>query len=121
MQISILSETYTPDTWITPISIFFDDYLRSEKLRFGVVLNHQEMRFELWSLGQNAELQAKYWELLKNSEWNKGRTVMPQYCVLEVVLVDNPDFDNQDILTEEISIRAMRVANEVQSYIQSIR
>lgn len=100
---------------------FFDDYLRSKKLRFGVVLNHREMRFELWLLGQNAELQAKYWELLKNTKWNKDRTAMPQYFVLEVVLVDNPDFDNQDALTEEIAKRAMRVTNEVQSYIQSIR
>ena len=100
---------------------FFDDYLRSKKLRFGVVLNHREMRFELWLLGQNAELQAKYWELLKNTEWNKDRTAMPQYSVLEVVLVDNPDFDNQDALTEEIAKRAMSVAIEAQSYIQSTR
>ena len=99
---------------------FFNDYLRSKKLRFGLVLNHQQMRFELWLLGQNAVLQAKYWELLKKTEWNKDRTAMPQYCVLEVVLVDNPDFDNQDALTEEIVKHAMRVAGEVESYIQSI-
>ena len=46
---------------------------------------------------------------------------MLQYSVLEVVLVDNTDFDNQGVLTEEISKRAMRVANEVQSYIQGIK
>ena len=100
---------------------FFDDYLRNKKLRFGVALNHREMRFELWLLGQNTELRAKYWELLKDTEWNKGRTAMPQYCVLEVVLVGNPDFDNQDVLTDEIANRTMRVANEVQSHIQSIK
>ena len=70
---------------------------------------------------KNAELQTKYWELLKNTEWNKGRTVMPQYCVLEVVLVGNPDIDSQDVLTDKIAHHAMRVANEVQSYVQSIR
>ena len=100
---------------------FFSDYLRSKKLRFGVVLNHREMRFELWLLGQNAALQAEYWELLKNTEWNKDRTAMPQYAVLEVVLVDHPDFDNQDILTEEIAKTAICVADEIQRYIQSIR
>ena len=99
---------------------FFDEYLRSKKLRFGLVLNHREMRFELWLLGQNAQLQATYWELLKNTKWNEGLTTMPQYPVLEVVLVDDPDFDHQDALTQEIAKRAMCVAAEVQSYLRSI-
>lgn len=99
---------------------FFDDYLRNKKLRFGVVLNHREMRFELWLLGQNAQVQDNYWELLKNAEWNKNRTDRPQYSVLEAVLVEAPDFDNQDALTSEISERVMRVANDVRDYIKSI-
>lgn len=98
---------------------FFDDYLRNKKLRFGVVLNHQKMRFELWLLGQNAEVQDKYWELLKDTEWNKGRTDRPQYSVLEAILVETPDFDNQDALTSEISERVMRVANDVKNCIKS--
>lgn len=100
---------------------FFSDYLHNKKLRFGVALNHREMQFELWFMGQNAELQAEYWELLKNTEWSKGQTAMPQYSVLEVVLVDNPDFDNQDILTDEIAKSTICVADEIQSYIQSIK
>lgn len=99
---------------------FFDDYLRSKKLRFGVVLNHREMRFELWLLGQNAEVQDKYWELFKNTEWNKGRTDRPQYSVLEAVLVKAPDFDNQDALTNEISECVMCAANDIKDYIKSI-
>ncbi len=34
---------------------FFDPFLRSEKLRYGIVLNHQQMRFELWLMGQNVK------------------------------------------------------------------
>ena len=72
-------------------------------------------------MGQNAKFQAEYWELLKNTEWSKGRTAMPQYSVLEVVLVDNLDFDNQDILADEIAKSTICVADEIQSYIQSIK
>lgn len=99
---------------------FFDDYLRNKKLRFGVVLNHSKMRFELWLLGQNAEVQDKYWKLLKNTEWNQSRTDRPQYSVLEAVLIETPDFDNQDALTNEISERVMCVINDVKDYIKSI-
>ena len=38
---------------------FFNQYLRNQKLRFGVVLNHEKMRFELWLMGQNADVQKK--------------------------------------------------------------
>lgn len=43
-----------------------------------------EMRFELWLMGQNASVQEKYWELLKNTDWNKDIEAMPLYSVLEV-------------------------------------
>ncbi|MDL2218713.1 AraC family transcriptional regulator, partial [Christensenellaceae bacterium OttesenSCG-928-M15] len=69
---------------------------------------------------ENAEVQDKYWELFKNTEWNKSRTDRPQYSVLEAILVENPDFDNQDALTSEISERVMCVANDVKDYIKSI-
>lgn len=45
---------------------FYDDFLKEHKLRFGLVLNHQKMRFELWLLGQNEKVQANYWTLLKD-------------------------------------------------------
>ena len=41
---------------------FYNEYLRDKKLRFGIVLNHSEMRFELWLMGQNKEIQNRYWD-----------------------------------------------------------
>lgn len=99
---------------------FFDDYLRNKKLRFGVVLNHRKIRFELWVLGQNAEVQDKYWELLKNTKWNQSRTDRPKYSLLEAVLVENPDFDNQDVLTNQISGHVMCVVDDIKAYIKSL-
>ncbi len=42
----------------------FHQFLRNQKLRFGVVLNHEKMQFEFWLMGQNADVQRAYWELL---------------------------------------------------------
>ena len=97
---------------------FFDDFLRKEKLRFGIVLNHTEMRFELWLMGQNAETQAKYWNLLKTSPWNLERISMPKYSVLEVILIDNPNFDDLDSLTMGINEKAICVSKEILNHLK---
>src|SRR5699024_6733071 len=38
----------------------YDVYLGSQQLRFGIVVNHQQMQFELWLTAQNAERQVFY-------------------------------------------------------------
>nr|WP_221405103.1 hypothetical protein [Apibacter adventoris] len=81
---------------------FFNDYLRAHKLRFGIVFNHKKVRFELWLMGQNTEVQKEYWELLKSTEWNEGRTTKPRYSELKVILVDHPNFDQLNNLTQSI-------------------
>jgi hypothetical protein len=98
---------------------FFNDALRRKKLRFGIVLNHAEMRFELWLMGQNADVQAAYWAQLKTSVWNHGREEMPRYSVLEVVLVTHPDFEDAEALNAEISGKALRVAEEIIRYLEA--
>lgn len=97
---------------------FLNPELRNRKLRFGVVLNHQKLRFELWLMGQNADVQKTYWEILKNSPWNSGRTAMPKYAVLEVVLEDQIDFDCKEAMTKNILSRAVSTAAEVQAYLE---
>ena len=99
---------------------FFNDFLRNEKLRFGIVLNHKEMRFELWLMGQNADIQSKYWELMKNSVWNKDREHMPKYSFLDVVLIENPDFDNVDNLNFEINKKATCLSQEILNHLKKI-
>jgi len=99
---------------------FFNDYLRDKKLRFGIVLNHSEMRFELWLMGQNKEIQKKYWDILKTSPWNQGRSTKPQYAELEIVLVENPNFENNGELTVDIINRAVDEANKVIAYLKKL-
>ena len=92
---------------------FYNEFLRSKKLRFGIVLNHEKMCFELWLMGQNEELQKKYWELLKSTKWNKGRIERPRYSVLEVVLVEKPDFDDLKVLSVAVEKEAERIVPEI--------
>ena len=99
---------------------FTNDYLRSKGLRFGMVLNHNEMRFELWLMGQNKEIQNRYWDILKGSKWNEGLTERPQYADIEKILVDTPDFENIDKLTADIVNRAVEEADRVIAYLKKL-
>ncbi len=99
---------------------YSNDFLNSKKLKFGLVLNHIEMRFEIWLLGNTVSIRKKYWELSKNTKWNKDRIEMPKYSIIETTLVKNPDFDNLDILEQQIEEKMIEVSDEITNYLKSI-
>ncbi|MDM1362558.1 hypothetical protein HX052_14015 [Myroides marinus] len=99
---------------------YSNDFLKGKKLKFGVVLNHVEMRFEVWLLGNTIPIQEKYWRLSKNSKWNKDKTEMPKYSILEAVLVANPDFNNLDVLSKEIEEKMIIVSDEIIEYLKTL-
>lgn len=99
---------------------YSNDFLKSKKLKFGLVLNHVEMRFEIWLLGNTIPTQKKYWELLKNTKWNKDKTEIPKYSILETTLVKNPDFNNLDKLTEQIESKMINASNEILDYLKTL-
>ena len=88
-------------------------------MRFGIVLNHDEMQFELWLMGQNAVLQEKYWEILKDSVWNRELSEMPTYSVLAVCLCDKIDFSKKDEMTAMIFEKAMKLSAEIEEYLKA--
>ena len=77
------------------------------------------MRFEIWLMGQNLEVQEKYWEFLKNTKWNKSKTTRPQYSVLEAVLVENPNFDDLDSLSQQIENSLLLISDEIIDHLQN--
>lgn len=99
---------------------YSNDFLKSKKLKLGLVLNHLEMRFEVWLLGNTMPIQKKYWELLKTTKWNKDKTEMPKYSILETTLVENPDFDNLNALTEQIETKMIKVSDEILDYLKTL-
>lgn len=97
---------------------FSNEFLRERKLRFGIVLNHEKMRFELWLMGQNAEVQSNYWNLLKQTKWNEKQSTKHKYSELEVVLVKNPDFSDLDALTAKIEKEVANYLKEIIDYLK---
>ena len=93
-----------------------NDFLKDKKLNLGLVFNHNHVRFEAWLLGQTKDIQEKYWELLKDTKWIND-SEMPQYSIFEVILVDNPDFDDLDTLTENIKNKLVSVAKDISTSI----
>lgn len=98
----------------------FNEYLRKYQLRFGIVLNHKQMRFELWLMGQNADIQQQFWQQLKTSRWNQSQTTMPKYSVLETVLVEQPDFESLDILSAQIGRVAFTQVEEIITHLKTL-
>ena len=84
------------------------------------LLNHEKLQFELWLMGQNADVQRKYWEILKNSVWNGNRKEMPKYSILEIVLENQIDFSNKDNMTQNIMKHSVTLALEIQEYLKNI-
>jgi hypothetical protein len=78
-----------------------NEYLKKNKLKFAIVLNHQQVHFELWLLGQTKDVQIRYWEKLKDAEW-VNEDVMPEYSISEITLLATPDFDNIKKLSESV-------------------
>ena len=97
---------------------FSNSYLKARKLRFGIILNHELLRIELWLMGQNSTIQKKYWEVLKDTKWNQNQKSMPKYSVLEASLFENIDFNNENEMTNIILERANFLANEIQEYLK---
>jgi len=92
---------------------YTNDFLKSKKLKFALVLNHLEMRFEVWLLGNTISIQKEYWNLLKATKWNKDKNEMPQYSILEAVIIDSPNFNNLALLSQEIHKNMIQVTDEV--------
>ncbi len=91
---------------------YSNEYLKNRKLKLGLVLNHEEMRFEIWLLGQTKDIQQKYWNLLKTTKWVKSVEI-PQYSVFEVVLGENPNFNDLDLLYGDIKNELIQVSDEI--------
>lgn len=92
---------------------YTNDYLKQRKLKMGLVLNHTEMQFEVWLLGQTAPIQQKYWQYFKDTKWNENRAEMPKYSILETVIVATPDFNDLDKLSNDIEANLLEVSSRI--------
>ena len=98
----------------------FPKSLKSRKLKIAIVFIHTATRFEVWLAGYNKQVQKEYWNLLKESNWNK-------YClpaatkgvdsIMEYTLADTPDFSDLDGLTKQIEQGTLNFINDIEIFL----
>lgn len=99
---------------------FHPESFKDRKLRVGIVMIHEECRFDAWLAGYNKQIQYRYWNLLQRSGWNKYPLVeSPEGvdAIIEHVLVENPDFEDLDELTRQIEDRVLAFIGEIDEFL----
>lgn len=93
--------------------------LKQRKLKVAIVFLHEAFRFEVWLSGYNRQVQSKYWQLFRENGWNQNRLVadpLKADSIIEHGLVDDPDFDDPDALTEQIETGVRKFIMDIESY-----
>jgi len=98
----------------------FPKSLKNRKLKIGIVFIHDSCRFEVWLFGYNKQVQAKYWKLFKENDWNIYRipsTTKGNDSIMEFILVENPDFSDLDTLTKQIEKGTLKFIKDVETFL----
>lgn len=99
---------------------FLPKSLKERELKIAIVFIHATCRFEVWLGGYNKQIQAKYWKLFKESGWNQYHLVATTQgadSIVEHVLVETPDFDDLNALTQQIERETMQFIQAIESFL----
>jgi hypothetical protein len=94
--------------------------LKEHKLKAAIVFNYDAFRFEVWLAGVNKSVQDKYWELFRESGWDKYRVVPSTKgadSIIEHVLVEDPKFSDLEALTKQIEKEVLRFIGDVEGFL----
>jgi hypothetical protein len=98
----------------------FPEPLKSRKLKIAIVFLHETIRFEAWLAGYNRQVQLRYWELLKESGWNKHRipsAIKGTDSIVEYTLADSPDFRDLNALTAQIESGTLSFIGDIEDFL----
>lgn len=89
--------------------------LKNEKLKIVIIFNHTKMRFEICLAGRNRQIQKKYWNIFRNSDWNKYHIPdnLEGFSIVDHIIMETPDFDNFDTLTQHIETETMKFIRDI--------
>jgi hypothetical protein len=94
--------------------------LKERKLKIAIVFLHGEFRFEAWLSGANRKVQTQYWEIIKESGWDKY-PIVPQGkgvdSIMESVLARDPDFSDLDALTKQIDKATLEFIRDIERFL----
>jgi hypothetical protein len=98
---------------------FFPKSLKHRKLRTAIVFIHDAFRFEIWLVGKNRTVQKRYYELFRESDWKKYHIVRPAKgvdAILDHIIIDNPDFRDLDVLTNQIERGTLKFIKDIETF-----
>ena len=98
----------------------FPKSLKGRKLKIAIVFIHATIKFEAWLAGYNKQVQKKYWNLLKESNWNKYRIPAATKgvdSIIEYTLADTPDFNDLDELTKQIEKGTLDFISDIEIFL----
>ena len=75
---------------------------------------------KLGSQGANRQVQRKYWELFRDSQWTQYRVVTPAKgvdSIIECNLAEDFDFGDLDSLTARIEENAVEFIDDVERFL----
>lgn len=93
--------------------------LKDLKLKIGLVFNHEKIRFELWLVGQNKQVQNKHWVSFNESDWNKYKiSETAQESIITHTIVLEPDFNEPDKLTQQIERAILKFIADIEDVLK---
>lgn len=95
-------------------------FLKERGLKIAIVFNYDPFRFEAWLSGTNRQIQRKYWELIKDSQWSDYRVVTPAKgidSIVEYDLAEEFDFSDLGSLTTRIEANTVQFINDVERFV----
>ena len=94
--------------------------LIKRKLKIALAFMHESSQWEIWLVGVNQKEQRAYSELFREQGWHVSPLSPVEKTVgsiTEKVLVEHPDYDNLELLTQEIETSALQFIGKVQSFL----
>lgn len=95
--------------------------LRKQKIKFVIILNLKQLSFSICLSGQNKSVRKKYWELFKNSDWNKyhlAESINNSLSILDHTIVEKPNFEEKRDLTEQIEKASMKFIHDLREVLE---
>lgn len=114
---AVPANIYYGDMDVTYFSII-PASLKARELKIVIAFLYDPFRFEIWLSGKNKQVLKKYWEIIRQNHWDQYKTVPPEkgvYFIVEHVLADNPDFDNLEVLTQQIEQETVKFIGAIES------
>lgn len=98
----------------------YPPFLRERALKIAVVFNYDAFKFEAWLAASNRQVQRRYWEVFKDSQWPNYRVVAPAKgidAIIECDLAQDFNLDEPDILTAQIETATSAFAAHMERFL----